>query len=404
LQDVLGESRLQVADNVLGLVLGSGQTIGLRIQQGQVTLAQSFHVGALRTHELLVADGGTGDRLRNLLRAHGDELVEQLMQASPLEQVSMLVVMGSGARFAAEEAAISEAKNEASANPWVTKVSPAKIMELADELAPVPVERLVRKMRMTFQDAETVAPALMSMAQVLRATKADEVLVVNTHIRDRLLKEMSMRGRDSSSILFEEQVVYAAHNLATRYEADDVHAKNVAAISMMLFDELKEEHALGPHERIMLRCASILHDIGAFVNPRGHHKHSMYLIQNSSIFGLSGADMPLVALTARYHRKTTPSAAHPEFTRLGRRERTVVIKMAALLRVADALECTHQPLLRRMEFQREGDRLVILIHNTEDLSMERLALREKGDLFSEVFGITIDLREARAEELSFGRT
>ena len=39
------------------------------------------------------------------------------------------------------------------------------------------------------------------------------------------------------------------------------------------------------------------------MNLRGHHKHSLYLLQAAEIFGLSRDDMQLVGNIARYHRR-----------------------------------------------------------------------------------------------------
>ena len=185
--------------------------------------------------------------------------------------------------------------------------------------------------------------------------------------------------------------------LAARYGSDEAHARNVEAGALALFDELKEEHQLGGHERLLLRCAAILHDIGLFVNARAHHKHSMYLVLNSDLFGLTRHDMQIVATVSRYHRKALPSPAHPEFATLPQEDRMTVAKLAAILRVADSLERTHRETPRAMEFRREADRFVILLRDMEDLTMERLALKDKGNLFADVFGLVPELREVRTE-------
>jgi exopolyphosphatase/guanosine-5'-triphosphate,3'-diphosphate pyrophosphatase len=135
----------------------------------------------------------------------------------------------------------------------------------------------------------------------------------------------------------------------------------VEADALALFDALRDEHQLGGRERLLLRCAAILHDVGLFVNARAHHKHSMYLILNSDLFGLTRRDMQLVATVSRYHRKALPSPAHPEFAGLAQADRMTVAKLAALLRVADALERSHRETPRTLEFLREGDRFVILL-------------------------------------------
>jgi exopolyphosphatase / guanosine-5'-triphosphate,3'-diphosphate pyrophosphatase len=123
----------------------------------------------------------------------------------------------------------------------------------------------------------------------------------------------------------------------------------------------------------------------------------MYLILNSDLFGLTRHDMQIVGIVSRYHRKAVPRPSHPEFAALPLEDRMTVVKLAAILRVADSLERTHRELPRALEFRREADRFVILVRDMEDLTMERLVLREKGNLFADVFGLVPELRELRTE-------
>ena len=390
-RDLLEAAGLLAAGNVAVLEIGSGQTILLYIRGGRVTVAQSFRSGALRTRERVESGGATGPQLKGVLKAYAMELVEQIVQAIPREKISALVVMGAGARFAAEESgALPVAPGSR-----VAVAATARLAELADQVAATPAVALVKAHKMAFQDAETVAPALMSVAQAARALKVKEVYVAQATLRDGLLRDMAMRDHRSAG--FEEQVLYSAQTLAARYGADEAHGRNVEAAAAALFDELREEHQLGGHERLLLRAAALLHDIGMFVNSRAHHKHAMYLLLNSDLFGLTRHDMQIVATVARYHRKALPSPAHPEFASLPQDDRMTVVKLAAILRVADALERTHRETPRVLEFRREADRFVILLRDMEDLTMERLALKDKGNLFADVFGLVPELRELRTE-------
>ena len=70
--------------------------------------------------------------------------------------------------------------------------------------------------------------------------------------------------------------------------------------------------------------------------------------------------------------------------------------MAAMLRVADALEASHSQRLHELRFSREGGRLVISIPQVEDLSLEQLALKQSGSLFESTFGMPVMLRKFRS--------
>ena len=78
-----------------------------------------------------------------------------------------------------------------------------------------------------------------------------------------------------------------------------------------------------------------------FVGLRAHHKHAQYLIQASEIFGLSADDRAVIANVARYHRRALPQKAHLPYMALDRQDRVRVNKLAALLRVANALDAEH---------------------------------------------------------------
>jgi exopolyphosphatase/guanosine-5'-triphosphate,3'-diphosphate pyrophosphatase len=153
---------------------------------------------------------------------------------------------------------------------------------------------------------------------------------------------------------------------------------------------------LSPRDRLLLEVAALLHDIGLFVSLRGHHKHSMYLLQSSEIFGLTRDDMSILANIARYHRRGLPQKSHPEFMRLDRDERVRVTKMAAMLRVANALDAEHEQKVTEIRVTEDGGAWVIDLEGRGDLTMERLAATSRADLLVDVFGKQVVIRGAGA--------
>jgi exopolyphosphatase/guanosine-5'-triphosphate,3'-diphosphate pyrophosphatase len=89
-----------------------------------------------------------------------------------------------------------------------------------------------------------------------------------------------------------------------------------------------------------------------------------------------------------------PDARHPEYMALTRLERMLVCKLAALLRVADALDRGHRQAARHLALERREDEFIITVHDPGDISLERGGLPEKADLFESVFGMKVSLRQA----------
>jgi exopolyphosphatase/guanosine-5'-triphosphate,3'-diphosphate pyrophosphatase len=181
-------------------------------------------------------------------------------------------------------------------------------------------------------------------------------------------------------------IMRIARETGEKYLYDARHAAQVTDVALSLFDLLRAEHDCTERHRLLLEVAARLHDIGAFVNVRGHHKHSLYLIRNTEFMGLSLEETNLIAVIARYHRKMMPQLSHPEYAGLTPESRLVVSKLAAILRVADALDRVHDQSLGRLRFEIESDALVCIPDRQVGTSAEQVALGEKGDLFERIYG------------------
>ena len=101
--------------------------------------------------------------------------------------------------------------------------------------------------------------------------------------------------------------------------------------------------------------------------------------------------MEVVGLLARYHRHGAPTTAEPTYALLSQTDRLRVQKLAALLRVAEAMERAHSRRIRSFSVRPNGRRLEFLVPDVADLTLENLALRTKGALFSDIFGQDIIL-------------
>src|ERR1700757_1095837 len=95
------------------------------------------------------------------------------------------------------------------------------------------------------------------------------------------------------------------------------------------------------HRRSLLSAAAILHDVGYHIAHESHHKHSLYLIRNSELTGFSEAERDVIANVARYHRGQEPKERHESFAALNSTDRNTVVSLAAIIRIADALDRRH---------------------------------------------------------------
>ncbi|MFO8174306.1 MAG: HD domain-containing protein [Longimicrobiales bacterium] len=183
----------------------------------------------------------------------------------------------------------------------------------------------------------------------------------------------------------EEQLTKAAMSLGRRFMFDEAHGLQVARLALSLFDQLRGLHGLEDDDRKLLLAAAILHDIGSFISRKKHHKHSLYIIKRSELPGLSPAEMLMVGNISRYHRRNIPRSNHVDFMRLSDSQRDRTTRLAALLRVADALDRAHLQNVESVEAELGSDEVTLKLESDEDCLLERWALAQKKTLFEKVF-------------------
>ena len=375
--------------NVLIVEVGGGSTKLLLIQNGIVAHASTFRLGAIRMRETLEKHRTPKDRIRAVIDQHLQRTVAQMQQSIPVNTVHSVVAVAGDVYLAMSRLVPGWQAAQ------VARINTGSFAAVEKE-AVVSPDDLVRKYRIPFHEAETAGPALLEYIRIARAFKAKQIIVSSLSLRQGLLVDAAASNRWTDS--FVEQVLHSAMSLGGKYGFDRNHAVCVMDLCAALFRELQPEHQLDARYGVLLKVAAILHEIGSFVSNRSHHKHSMYLIMNSDVFGISRDDMLLVALVARYHRRSLPRITHEGFAQLDREMRVVVSKLAAILRVADALDRSHSQRIRDLALTRESDQFVITSGNAEDVTLERLSLEEKSGMFEDLYGRRIILRATEAPE------
>jgi exopolyphosphatase/guanosine-5'-triphosphate,3'-diphosphate pyrophosphatase len=69
----------------------------------------------------------------------------------------------------------------------------------------------------------------------------------------------------------------------------------------------------------------------------------------------------------------------------------IVLKLASILRVADALDRGHSQRISDIAVELKSDSAILSAPGYHDLTLERLALAEKADMFQDVFGYKVIL-------------
>jgi exopolyphosphatase/guanosine-5'-triphosphate,3'-diphosphate pyrophosphatase len=181
--------------------------------------------------------------------------------------------------------------------------------------------------------------------------------------------------------------------MAARFEVDESHARQVAALALKLFDATAPVHQLGMHQRELLKYAALLHDVGLYLSHSKHHRHSHYLITHGELRGFTPEEIQVIAALARFHKGAPPKGTSEELAELAPEVGETAIKLAALLRIADSLDRSHHGIVKRLDVLR-GDGRVELVLDTggDDAELALWAARRKSDLWEKCLGGPLTVR------------
>jgi CHAD domain-containing protein/HD superfamily phosphodiesterase len=159
------------------------------------------------------------------------------------------------------------------------------------------------------------------------------------------------------------------HEIATRrmklwakaLDPDFAHSERVARLALELYDGLVAAGLLNGssavngasnNARASLFAAALLHDVGKSKKNKGHHKESLELIQkHGAPLGWSSENLQRASIVARFHCGALPSRSHKALRDLMPEEQKTIIALAAVLRLANALDSAHDGHVRRVKIE-----------------------------------------------------
>lgn len=369
--------------NTLVVHAGPGNTRVLFFEKGKIKSYSNFRIGTNRIGVSVRKNVDDDIEASHLIAEHVQGQLDTLLEEYEGQSVEEVVFIGYEVQLMSHHIR--------SSNPPCYKL--VEIEKLTEKLIKMEADDVVATYNLAYQTTESLVPALIINTSITRALGLKQGYIPGSDYERGLLQDIHLSHASSAS--FVDEVLASAWSLAKKFRVNKKHARQVSRLCMTCFDELQSLHKLDEKDRLLLHCAALLHEAGGFVNSRAHHKHSLYLIMHSDIFGLSKSDILLIALIARYHRNSPPKPGHPYYAELDTSQQMRVSKMASLLRIADALDRTHNSRVGELVVRESKKRLHLHLEGIKDVSVERIAMKSKGDLFEDIFGLTVTIHEDR---------
>ena len=173
--------------------------------------------------------------------------------------------------------------------------------------------------------------------------------------------------------------------------------QSVAKIALAIFDGTKKLHGLGQRERLLLECAVYLHDCGKYVSLIDTAECNYQIIMATEIIGLSAMEREIIAQIVRFNTlKMESYDSLSKTSDLGLSEYLTVNKLAAILRISNAMDRSHLQKVEQIQVSVRENKMLIHLVTNRDYTLEQGLLGEKLDFFEDVFGIRPILKVKRS--------
>lgn len=188
-----------------------------------------------------------------------------------------------------------------------------------------------------------------------------------------------------------DPALQSVKQLADRCDDRPEHSAHVSKIALSLFDCLQKKLGLPPTSRRFLEAAALLANVGVVVSHSKHHLHSYYVIRNSELVGLTDREIELIAVIARYHRKSAPKQSHSEFAKLEEADQKLVTSLAAILRIAIGLDRTQDGRVKSVTVRAEDEQFLIFAKASAkaDIELNLYAANERRSLLADVLATKV---------------
>lgn len=377
------ESFIKESTAIVDVGAGSIQ-ISLFDKHSLVT-TQNIKLGSLRIRELLynISNG----------RQHFDTLIEELinndiqtfkrmfLKDKPIKNI---IAIGEYVVYFARKGTDNKLKNMMSRKQFLERFS------TFNEKSP---EQISDKLGITEEQASLLIPCAQVYKKFIEETETENIWIPGVDLCDGIAAEYAiMTKKLAFRHDFQEDIVGAARIIAKRYKANLSHTAILETNVTNIFDAIRKYHGLGKRERLLLQISAILHDCGKYVSMNSPAECSYNIIMSTEIIGLSHIEREVVANVVKYNTMDLPGNGR-EINISDKSKYLLIIKLTAMLRVANAMDRSHRQKFKDFKTALTGGRLVLTTFTNEDITLEKGLFEAKAELFEEIYGIKPVLRQ-----------
>jgi exopolyphosphatase/guanosine-5'-triphosphate,3'-diphosphate pyrophosphatase len=382
---------------VLVVDIGGGSTEFIVGRGGDLLAARSLKVGAIRLTERFFRKEPVKkkavDEARKFVKSYLPRVQDMVAEAGGFE----VAVGSSGTILNVAEMVRAHYGSEPIRQVGMSSFTADALAEVVEDLASRP--RAADRLDVPGLDprrADIILGGVIVLEQVVKALGITELNTSDYALREGVLLDVVRRDHAGTLGHLRDLRYESVLHLAALVPGEKAHCERIAALAAQLFEGTRHLSGLADEAEEWLEAAAILQNVGLVISHDRHHLHSYYVIRNSELLtGFTDHEIEVIALVARYHRKSTPKARHPEYAGLHDADQRVVEVLSGILRIAAGLDRTRSGAISRLRVEggTKGKPLRVLVETTPhaDADLELYSARARKDLLEQALGLPLEI-------------
>lgn len=375
-----------------------GRSLQITIfEKGHMTLTKQIPLGTLRVLRIMsLLRQKTGHPEKQILEMSEKEMAAFRALYGRNKKVKHIIVLGNylkdictGQLKTPAELAFSEDSEHKT------------VMEIKDfetymeQICECSIEELAERFESLNSNDPVLFPNMMMYYGLAKSFRGEMVWIPGFLLNDGIAYDYAQKSKILSPVHdYEDDVLSCAKEMARRYQCDEKHIDAMERFALAVFDAAKKTHGMAKRERLLLRTAVYLHDIGKYVCLAGHSQMSYHMIMASEIIGLSHRERKIIALAVKYH-----GIALDPYEELledvSKEDYMLVAKLSSILRLTDALDRSHKQKMQEFKVVRKDRQLVITVRSDNKFYWEQEKFQQQAEHFEQVFCLKPVLKEKR---------
>ncbi len=367
--------------------VGAGSLQVSIFQKMNLITTQNIALGAYRISEMFSEQNGDIASVEEMIR----ELVENDVHTFEKmflkgKEIKNIVIVGDAITSFIRQAV------EAQSGEATTAEAMRRLYDRINGRTPAEISNILE---IPVEYANVFMPFMLVYQTLLEVSKADTVYIPRADFSDGEMRDFAERkGILKPNHDYNEDILTASRSISGRYMGNEDHAATVEKMAVQLFDTMKNVHGLGRRERLLLQISAILHDCGKYISMSSPGDCAYRIIMATEILGLSHAEREMVANIVRFNTQEMPNFEDFQGS-LSEEQFIIVCKLAAILRVANALDRSHKGKFSDAKLSLKNSTLTITTKSSENILLEKSTLENRSKFLEDIYGVRLVIRQSR---------